>query len=174
MKFTPAGCLETLRAQQNPAWSFAGPAWRWEFGWDLQRLQSTTTPHSVWIFWLFPPKQAWLLLRELSLPSNVPPKGLMCPGLWPCTSVTSTVGPEKHRHNQVQLTDMAKHVLRMFFKLNYFYSLIRKSHVYLQLAKTCLNKQQPQASERSANSQSKITAAPSMCHINVGMLIVYL
>lgn len=46
--------------------------------------------------------------------------------------------------------------------------------LHLQSVKTYLNKQQPEASQRSANSQSKITAAPSMCHINVGMLIVYL
>lgn len=76
---------------------------------------------------------------------------------------------------QVQL--MAKRKFPFFNFQHSKHSLLCQADFkspHLQSVKTCLNKQQPEASQRSANSQSKITAAPSMCHINVGMLIVYL
>lgn len=135
-------------------------------------LSSTTTPHSGLIFWLF---QVSLSSRGEATRKMSHPKA--------ATNVSRALTLHQCDHHSVAPKTQTQpsaayghpnHVLGTFFKWNYFYSLIRKGRGYLQLAKTCLNKQQPQAPERSANSQSKITAAPSMCHINVGMLIVYL
>lgn len=163
LRCVPAGTASSVKPVQVWA-ALQGAAPRSEIGATSQRLAGVSWAGPQATCWKEPERtQKWLLFRLPRQPASS------------CHNrLASAAGRGDADTTEYDVWILEKVHWECSLHLIIYTLLIRKDQAYLQAVRTCLNKQPPQASERSANSQSKITAAPSMCHINAGMLIVYL